>query len=120
MSFSISGTILRQVGTDTSLLGTLTANIAAFTTLTVTGASGSVTSITINGVEVLGATVAYDTSTSNTAALIVAQINAFSATHKAFRAGGTGAIVTIQTLTGGAASNAQRGQADAADGSARL
>lgn len=95
MSFSISGTIFRQVGTDTSLLGTLTANIAAFTTLTVTGASGSVTSITINGVEVLGAAVAYNTSAANTAALIVNQINTFSATHKAFRAGGTGALVTV-------------------------
>lgn len=52
MSVSILGTILRQVGTDTSLLGTLTANIAAYTTLTVTGSSGSVTSITIGGVEV--------------------------------------------------------------------
>ena len=107
MTVSISGTVFRQVGTDVSFLPFLTANIAAFTTLTVTGASGSVTSITVGGVEILGATVAYATSASNTAALIVAQINTFSATHRAFRVGLTGATVTIQTRTGGAGQNGQ-------------
>jgi hypothetical protein len=107
MSVSVSGTIFRQAGTDASLLGFLTANIAAFTTVTVTGTSGNVTSITVGGVEVLGASVAYITSTAETARLIAAQINAFSTTHRAFRVGDAGSTLTIQTLTGGAGQNGQ-------------
>lgn len=107
MSVSIAASIFRQAGTDSSLLNFLTANTAAFTTLTVTGSSGSVTSVTIGGVQVLGATVAYTTSTVETARLIAAQINAFSSTHKAFRSGDAGAVVTIQALTGGSGQNGQ-------------
>ncbi len=105
MSFSVSSSVFRQVGTDTSLAGMATALTAAFTTITVTGTSGSVTSITVNGVEILGATVAYTGSTLSTATNIKNQINAFGSPYGAFKLGNAGSTVTIQALTGGTGAN---------------
>jgi len=60
--------------------GAVTKEVLATCLVALTGgASGNVSSITIGGYEVLGATVNYDTSLANTASLIVAQINRYSA-----------------------------------------
>lgn len=72
---------------------------ASFRVISGTGTS-TVTSITINGVEVLGATVTWTTNNSNTAALIASQINTFVSSPE-YTAASSGDTVTIlKSLTG--------------------
>lgn len=69
-----------------TLLGILTSGGGAHTPevqatgsvqLTAGGSGNTVTSITVNSIEILGATITYDTDLPTTAALIVAQINRY-------------------------------------------
>lgn len=84
--------------------GAHTAEVLATGTVTLTGgASGSVTSITVNGVEVLGATVAFNATLTQTAADVAAQINRFKSAPN-YRASSSGAVVTIKALPGTGAS----------------
>ena len=70
-----TGTLL---GTITLAGGAHTKEVKAIGTVQLTGgASGNISSITINSIEVLGATVTYSASLAATADLIVAQINRY-------------------------------------------
>lgn len=71
-----SGTLLATV-TDTS--GTLTAETRAIALISLTGVTTAetITSISINGIEVLGATVTYATSATATAVLLADAINSY-------------------------------------------
>lgn len=60
----------------------------------VSGAAGDVTSIQVNSVEILGTTVSWSTSDSNTAALIAAQINS-TVSSPDYTATSNGATVNI-------------------------
>ncbi|MCC7510225.1 MAG: hypothetical protein IT464_12770 [Planctomycetes bacterium] len=64
--------------------GTRFAAQAGSGTLTITGTTGSLTSITAGGTELLGNTIAYSTSAAVTAALVAADINLLINTHKYF------------------------------------
>lgn len=75
-----------------------------FAILSGTGA-GSITSIKVNGVEILGATITWATSHSNFAALLAAQINAYTSSPE-YTATSAGAVVYIAAAAGtGAAVN---------------
>lgn len=84
--------------------------ILAKATLTITGGTAnpginSLLTVTIDGVDILGASVDYDTSNSVTAAAIAAQINTFTSSPD-YTATSSGPTVTISALAGtGAAPN---------------
>lgn len=70
---ALTGTLLAVI-TDAS--GTHTAEVPSAGSVELTGgASGNVSSITVSGIEVLGATITYATSLNNTAQLVANQIN---------------------------------------------
>lgn len=90
-----------------TLLCTITANSAARTaevlatgTVTLTGgASGSVDTITVNSVNILNASVPFNTSLTQTAEDVAAQINR-STSNPDYMATSSGAVVTISALPG--------------------
>jgi hypothetical protein len=102
---------LRYMNDAYGMFVRLTGGIADFTTvdtavatgtLTVTGSSGSFTSVTVNGVDILGAGVAYTTSPTVTAAALAAQINlaAAASLNPFFTASSAGEVVTLTTNPG--------------------
>lgn len=94
---AVSGTLLCTL---TLASGARTDEVRAVGTVTLTGgSSGNISSITVNSVEVLGATITYDTSLSNTASLIAAQINAYQSVPK-YSATSSGAVVSIKAMPG--------------------
>lgn len=67
--------------------------------VTLAGSGGSVDSITVDGDEILGAVIAWDTDLATTAALVAAQINRNLPTHgEKYRATSNGAVITIIAL----------------------
>lgn len=92
-----AGTLLCTI---TSSSGALTNEVLSSGTVTLTGgASGSVNTLTVNSVEIMGAAVNFNTSLTQTAADMVTQINA----HHSFAeyiATSSGAVVTITALPG--------------------
>lgn len=93
----MTGTLLCTV---TLASGARTEEVCSCGTVELTGgASGNVSSIKVNDVEVLGATITYTTSLTVTAALIAAQINAYQSVPK-YRATSSGAVITIKAMPG--------------------
>lgn len=92
--------------TITDASGAHTAEVLATGTLTLTGgASGSVDTLTVDGIDIIGGAVAFNTSLTQTAADIVTAINALTGTTD-YKATSSGAVVTIQALNGkGTAAN---------------
>lgn len=94
-----------------TLLCTITDNSAARTaevlssgTVTLTGgASGSVNTLTVNGVEIMGAAVNFNTSLTQTAADVAAQCNRFRGNVE-YNVTSSGAVITITALPGTGAS----------------
>ena len=81
------------------------AAINATGTVTLTGGgAGSVTSITVDGVAITTASVPFNTNLSTTAADVVTNINAYSATS-GYSASNVGAVITIEADTAGSAPN---------------
>jgi len=94
---AVQGTLLCTI---TSNSGALTAEVLATGSLTLnTGAAGSVDTLTVNGVDILGGAVPFNTSLSQTAADIASKINDFRGTVK-YTASASGAVVTIKALPG--------------------
>lgn len=92
-----TGTLLCTI---TSSSGALTNEVLATGTVTLTGgASGSVNTITVNSVEVLGVAVNFNTSLSQTASDVAAQINRYQSNPN-YTATASGAVVTIRALPG--------------------
>jgi hypothetical protein len=92
-----TGTLLCTISNAS---GALTHEVLSSGTVTLnTGASGSVTSITVNSVEVLGATVAFNTTLSQTATDVAAQINRYRSVPD-YTASASGAVVTINPRPG--------------------
>lgn len=97
-----TGTLLLTV-TDTS--GASTAEVLASGTVTLAGSAGSVTAMTVNGLNVIGAAVPFNTSLTQTAADLAAAINAFPSVPK-ITASSSGAVVTVKAPQGvGATAN---------------
>ena len=90
-----------------TLLVTLTNNGGAYTPETrpvgsitlLTGAAGSVNTLTINGVDILGVAVPFDTSLTQTAADMVVVINS-NPENRLFVASSVGAVVTLTGVAG--------------------
>lgn len=91
-----TGTLL-AIFTDAS--GAHTDEVRATGTITLTGSSGTITGITLGGVQILGATITYATSLTNTASLLSAQINKFHR-HQFITASASGAVVTLTAARG--------------------
>lgn len=98
---AVTGTLL---GTVTVASGALTAETRASGTITITGASGTITAITVGTFNIIpdDATIVYDTSTTVTAALVAEAINR----NGIYTATASAAVVTIKPRPGaGAAHN---------------
>lgn len=94
---AVQGTLLCTI-TSSSLA--LTNEVLSSGTVTLTGgASGSVNTLTVNGLEIMGAAVPFNTSLTQTAADMVAQINAYHS-YAEYVATSSGAVVTITALPG--------------------
>lgn len=94
---AVSGTLL---GTLTKSSGAYTAETKATGTVTLaTGASGSVNTVTVNSIDVLGTAVSFNTSLTQTAADVAAQINR-NPKNLLFVASSVGAVVTITAENG--------------------
>jgi hypothetical protein len=82
---------------------------ATYTTLTgsttnMAGGSGSVDSITVNGVTITSGSVAFTTDLSTTATAVAANITAFTSTPN-YTAAAVGAVITITASTAGQGTN---------------
>jgi hypothetical protein len=98
---AVTGTLLCTI---TNASGARTAEVLSTGTLTLsTGASGSVNTLTVNGVDILGGAVNFATSLNQTATNVAAQINAFKSNVR-YTATASGAVVTISALPGTGAS----------------
>lgn len=96
-----TGTLLCTI-TDNS--GARTAEVRASGTVTLTGgAGGSVDAVTVNGVDVLGASVPFNGTLAQTATDVAAQINRHKSAPN-YQASAAGAVVTIKALPGAGAS----------------
>jgi len=90
-----------------TMLCTVTLNGNSYTpetrstgTMTLTGgASGTVNTVTVNSVDILGAAVSYTSDLTTTAAAVVAQIN-LNPANKLYVASNVGAIITITAVAG--------------------
>ncbi len=92
---AVTGVLLCTI-TNNSLART--AEVLSTGTLTLsTGASGSVNTLTVNSIEILGAAVPFNTSLTQTAADVATQINNFMAGVD-YTATSSGAVVTISAL----------------------
>lgn len=103
---AVTGTLLC---TFTKTGGAFTAEVLASTTITLTGgASGSINTLTVNGVNLIpDGAVPFNTSLAQTAADLAAAINN-NFTDPTFTASAVGAVVTIKAAPGtGATPNAQ-------------
>ena len=85
--------------TVTDASGAHTAEVQATGTITITGTSGTITGITLGGVQILGATVTWLTSNNVTAGLIRDQINKFHG-HKIVTASAATNVVTLTAKLG--------------------
>lgn len=94
---AVAGTLLATITlgsasrtAETSSLGTVTLN---------TGASGSVDTLTVNSIEIMGSSTPFNTSLTQTAADIATKINR-NPKNKLFIASSSGAVLTITAMPG--------------------
>lgn len=96
-----TGTLLCTV-TDNA--AARTAEVRATGSMTLTGgAGGSVNTVTVNGINILGAAVAFNATLAQTATDVAAQINRHKSAPN-YVASATGAVITITALPGAGAS----------------
>jgi hypothetical protein len=94
------------INTITLASGTHTPETLATGSVTLTGgASGNVSSITVNGIEILGATVGFVSDLYATATAVATQINTFSPFWSATTTGYSGVITLIAPVGSGASFN---------------
>ncbi len=94
---AVTGTLLCTI---TNNSGSLTNEVLSSGTVSLTGgASGSVNTLTVNSVEIMGAAVNFNTSLTQTAADVAAQINAYHS-YAEYIATSSAAVVTITALPG--------------------
>lgn len=94
---AVSGTLLATI---TVASGAFTAEVNSVGTVTLnSGSSGSIDTVTVNSIEIMGSATAYNTSLTQTAADIAAKINR-NPKNKLFNASSSGAVVTITAVPG--------------------
>ena len=90
-----TGTLLCTIS---SASGAVTKEVLSTGTVTLTGgAAGSVDTLTVNSVEIMGAAVAFNSTLTQTAADVASQINRYKSVPD-YSATSSGAIVTIKAL----------------------
>lgn len=96
---AVTGTLLCTVTLGSAAR---TAEVLSSGTVTLaSGSSGTIDTLTVNSVEVMGAAVTYSSSLTATAALVVNQINSYIPTAGVrYMATSSGAIVTLTALPG--------------------
>lgn len=95
--YAATGTLLATISSNS---GAVTSEVQATGSVTLTGgASGSVNTLTVNSLDVLGAAVAFNTSLTQTAADVVTQINK-NPKNKTVVASSVGAIITLTAVPG--------------------
>jgi len=98
---AVTGTL---VGRSTDNSASRTAEVLATGSVTLTGgSSGSLNTLTVNSVDILGGAVPYNTSLNQTATDIATQINR-NRSNVEYTASASGAVVTIKALPGTGAS----------------
>ena len=89
---AVTGTLLCTIS---SASGAITKEVLSTGSVTLnTGAAGSVNTLTVNSVEIMGAAVNFNTSLTQTAADVAAQINRYKS-NPDYTATSSGAVVTI-------------------------
>ena len=88
------------VATLTLASAARTAEVQATAVIELAGASGSVDAITIDGYEVLGAVVPFNTSLTQTAADVASQINRYTRPVIKIWATSSGAVITLRACPG--------------------
>lgn len=92
-----TGTLLCTISNAS---GAITKEVLSSGTVTLsTGASGSVNTLTVNSVEIMGAAVNFNATLTQTAADVASQINRFKSVPD-YMATSSGAVVTITALPG--------------------
>lgn len=85
--------------------GAVTREVRPTGTITLSGVAGSVNSITVAGIQILGVAVPFTTDLATTAALVAEQINDFH-DYRLVRASSSGAVITLTAQYGfGATAN---------------
>lgn len=97
---AVTGTLLCTI---TAAAAARTAEVRATGTVTLAGTAGSVDTLTVNGVDILGGSVAFNASLAQTALDVATAINAHKATTE-YVASAAAAVVTIKALPGTGAS----------------
>lgn len=95
-----TGTLLATI---TAASGSRTAEVLASGTATLAGSSGAVTGMTINSVQIMDASVPFNTSLTQTAADVATMINN-SRSSPDYTATSSGAVVTVRPMRGTGAS----------------
>jgi len=93
---AVAGTLLC---TCTLASGARTDEIRSCGTVTLAGTGGSVTALVVDAIEILGATIAFTSDLTTTAALIAAQINSYQSVPK-YEATSAAAVITIKAMPG--------------------
>lgn len=97
-----TGTLLCTI---TAASGAHTQEVQATGTITLSGAAGSISNVTVDSVPIIGAAVAFDTDLTTTAAALAQAINDYNSLPK-YTATAAGAVVTVTAPRGmGAAAN---------------
>lgn len=92
---AVSGTLLNTISLAS---GAVTSEVLATGTVTLTGGnSGTISSLTVNSVQLLAAAVSYDTDLSTTATALATAIND-NITVPKYTASASGAVVTISAM----------------------
>jgi len=93
-----TGTLLCTVSLASA---SVTKEVLSQGSITISGSSGTVNSIKVNGCEILGTAVTFTTDLTTTAALVATQINQYiPPTGVKYMATSSGAVVTIKALYG--------------------
>ena len=85
--------------TVTKASGALTPEVAAVGTLTLAGAAGSINTVTVNSLDILGGAVSFTTDLPTTAAAVALQINR-NPKNALFLATSSGAAITLTAING--------------------
>lgn len=93
---AVTGTLLCTI---TAASASRTAEVLSSGTCTISGGSGSLDTLTVNGIEIMGSATAFNTSLTQTAADIVTKINNLESSVD-YVASSSGAIITITALRG--------------------
>lgn len=101
----MSDVLAKSINTQAKSPASVVVSGAAPTgSVTITGASGSVDGITVDGVQIMSGAEAFDTSLTVTAANVAANINAFNS-EPDYTATSAAGVITIQSLNAGVEDN---------------